>query len=408
MNKYMRVFFLAVLGLSAFASSLTAVPPATEGFLGPKVFTFQIGESTLLYNYNNNRMMFDALDSLLAMPAIYANIDSCLITAAASPIGGESLNDTLSLHRADAMRQYLLSRYLYFPSERISTTAVGIDWEGFVALVKADENLTNKSTLLALVNSSISRSSVLSVLRMVPASSLNYLLNTIYPRLQYASVRLKMKDGSYIPEQNSSPLRILVENTSRGMVYDTVRVTVYDTVRVAPAVLSNAAGTPYQRRGMTLAIGSNLLYDALLLPNLTLELPVGRHWSIALEGAWSWWNTTDSRRYFHRIQMAGAEVRYRFRPWFIGVNAMGGTYDLRFRKTGYLSNWSYSAGVTGGYSYPLGKHWALEMAVGLGYLEGICHDYVYDAYFNDYPETTVRNFRYFGPTKVAVSMIYTI
>jgi hypothetical protein len=386
----------------------------TNPLFAPKVFSFPIGLSSLYRDYRGNQVVFNSLDSLLALPAIYAEIDSLLITAAASPIGGESLNDTLSLRRAGAVRQYLLSKHPDFPASRLSTTAVGIDWEGFEALLKSDENVPDKSTILALVGSSMSRSSVLTALRSVSAFSLDYLLHTIYPQLQYASVRLRMKDGSFIHAEAGSPLRILVERGAVAVqVYDTVRVTVYDTVRVAPAVaeradLSTEVETSHGQRGMRLSIGSNLLYDAALLPNLSLELGVARRWSVLLEGAWSWWDTHDRHRYFHRVQVAGAEVRYRFQPWFVGAYAMGGTYDLRFRTTGYLSNWSYSAGVSGGYSYSLGKHWALEATIGLGYLEGICHDYVFDAYFDDYPETKVRNIRYFGPTKIGVVLVYKI
>ena len=80
----------------------------------------------------------------------------------------------------------------------------------------------------------------------------------------------------------------------------------------------------------------NLLYDALVLPNLGLEFYLGRGWSIA--GNWMYtWLKSDSRHRYHRIYGGDLEVRrwlsYGRKPLtghHMGVYGLLLTYDLEW------------------------------------------------------------------------------
>jgi hypothetical protein len=95
----------------------------------------------------------------------------------------------------------------------------------------------------------------------------------------------------------------------------------------------------------------------------------------------------------------------------VGVYGMAGNYDLRLFTNdlddfGYQSRRSYSAGVTYGYTHPIGRHWALEYAIGAGYFGGIYHEYNRSRCIDCAARRTTKKMRYFGPTRAAVSLIF--
>lgn len=173
-----------------------------------------------------------------------------------------------------------------------------------------------------------------------------------------------------------------------------------------------------------IAVKNNLLYDVALLPNLSLEIPFGRgyKWSAVIEGNWSWWNTEANKYNYHRIQMAGVEVRRWFgnrtgnplNGWYAGLYGYGGDYDIRLfadknSDIGQQSLWSYSAGLTFGYVMPIGRRFNLEFGLGAGYLGGTYRKYnVSDCRDGVFPLLSTHRRNYFGVTKASVSLVWLI
>lgn len=88
---------------------------------------------------------------------------------------------------------------------------------------------------------------------------------------------------------------------------------------------------------------------------------------------------------------------------------MGGTYDVRTgNDLGYLSDMSYSAGLTYGYSWPLSRRLNLELGVGIGYVGGEYKTYTFDPDNDRYPYVQTLNRAYFGPTKAKISLVWLI
>ena len=94
-----------------------------------------------------------------------------------------------------------------------------------------------------------------------------------------------------------------------------------------------------------MAIKTNMLYDALLVPNIGAEFYVGRGWSIGADWMYAWWKT-DRKHDYWRIYGGDIQVR----KWFgraaeekpltghhIGIYAQCYTYQARevssFEKT---------------------------------------------------------------------------
>jgi hypothetical protein len=243
----------------------------------------------------------------------------------------------------------------------------------------------------------------------------------IWNRLQYAAVRLKMKDGSYIvpgADGNQPPFRrFLPRETTEPPAErrDTVFVPC-DTVYIVPSPVKaeRKPAAPFR-----FALKTNLLYDALLLPNLTLEWSLGRQWSLALEGNWSWWtfNRPAENRWYHRIQALGLEARKWLRSpaplqgHALGAYGMVGNYDLRFfpadaQSKGLLSYRSWSAGVSYGYSFPVGERLNFELGLALGYIGGTYYAYDYCNRHDHWVKRRTYERNYLGPTRVGLSLVW--
>ena len=132
-------------------------------------------------------------------------------------------------------------------------------------------------------------------------------------------------------------------------------------------------------------ISNNLLYDAWLTPNLRVGLRLAPHWSMGVTGGYRPWPSDDNTSRKWRHLLISPDVRY----WtdsvnvhhFFGVNLIYSHYNLaelklpfglykglrHERRQGDLG----ALGVFYGYSWPLGRHWNIEAAIGavVGYTE---------------------------------------
>jgi hypothetical protein len=264
-------------------------------------------------------------------------------------------------------------------------------------------------------------------------STQNRLINDIYPLLQYVSVRLKLNDGSYIHSECGSPLRQLFEECGGNKPVTLAAakpVHIPDTLVASPVpaaiadtlcrVLPRPFGTGRRRYGgLVFALKTNLLYDAALVPNVSIEASMGHGWSVALEGNWSWWvfGRPVQKRDYYRIQAIGLELRKWIggsRPLqghWVGLYSLGGTYDLRLwpadeTSGGWLSNWSWSAGLSYGYSLPVGRRLSLELGLGAGYLGGTYYDYDYCMEHGHWRWLSTKRRNYWGLTRAGVSLAW--
>ena len=162
-----------------------------------------------------------------------------------------------------------------------------------------------------------------------------------------------------------------------------------------------------------LALKSNLAHDALLTPDLGVEICLARRFSVSASGVWAWWSDDDAHRYW-RIYGGWVELRY----WFGAAarrQAMTGhhagiygsmlSYDFEFGGKGWQSpGWTYGAGVSYGYSFRLNGCLNLDVGCRIGYSAG---DVVtYRPQCGMYVCQSHRNVRYFGPTGLEVTLVW--
>lgn len=172
-------------------------------------------------------------------------------------------------------------------------------------------------------------------------------------------------------------------------------------------------------KGQSVALKSNLLYDAALSPNLGVEIGLAPRWTLDLSGNFNLWTVGNGHKWRHWLVQP--EARYwfcqRFAGHFLGVHALGGQYnvgkldlpkflntDFRKLKDRRYEGWGVGAGVAYGYAWPLSRHWNIEAELGVGWIW---------TKFDSYPCAECgtrlskdRTHNYFGPTKLAVNLEY--
>ncbi|MDR1403020.1 MAG: DUF3575 domain-containing protein [Tannerellaceae bacterium] len=183
-------------------------------------------------------------------------------------------------------------------------------------------------------------------------------------------------------------------------------------MRRALVLISIMAAIFCSVRGQTIAVKSNILYDATSTVNIGLEVGLAPKWTLELPVNYNPWDFSDNKKLKHWLVQP--EARYwfceKFNGHFLGVHALvsgynvGGIDVFGLKEHRYEGN-MYGGGVSYGYHWILNTRWSVEATVGAGY-----------AYLNHgkYPcgkcENKLDNFTksWFGPTKAGVSIIYII
>ena len=352
----------------------------------PSVFFFPIDKHLLLRDYRTNSTMFASLDEALADRQIVENIVAIEIIGACSPPGNNEYNRELAYNRCLAMRSYL--RWKHLPvAERfpISLNVIGVDYVGYRILKQKNPQLSEKE---------------------------------VWNMLQYAAIRLKMNDGSYVaPGQKQTEI-----TSSWRRDPEPAR----DTIIIYQTRESSAVTEEAPKKQLTFALKTNLLYDIALLPNLTAEVYLGGDVSLAVEANWSWWSFGQStpNQWFHRIQAAGVELRYWMRSphplqgHAIGIYSLIGNYDVRLfpkdeTSIGWLSRLSWSAGLSYAYSMPIASKLNLEFGLALGYVGGDYYKYGYCLIHEQWewgrnPNPTIYKRGYWGPTRAGISLVWVL
>ena len=171
-------------------------------------------------------------------------------------------------------------------------------------------------------------------------------------------------------------------------------------------------------RSQNVALKTNLLADATLSPNLGLEFGLAPRWSLDLTGEYNGWTVNEHKWKHWFVQ---PEARYwfcdHFAGHFLGLHAIGGQYNFGNMRNNVAflgsdfsrltdfryQGWAVGGGIAYGYSFILGRHWDLELEIGVGYMytrfdQFECKDCGKKVDASDH--------HYFGPTKAAVNLVY--
>ncbi len=338
-----------------------------------------------------------------------------LVVGGASPEGSVQINRWLSEKRAAVLFDYL-SRYGELPDSLKTTHFLGRDWNGLIRLVKDDPKLPYREETLALLhtiadevqNGVVTKGDHLGrICRLRGGVPYSYMYQKYFPMLRASQVYLWY-------EKVCNP--ILPEPVQEVQIelppVDTVCV--HDTVCVDLRPL---------RKPFYMDIRTNMVYDALLIPNIGVEFYLGKGWSVVANWMYGWWKT-DRHHWYWRAYGGDLAVR----KWLgkaaqekpltghhIGVYGQIFTYDFETGGRGYIGGkpggtlWdkmNYVAGVEYGYSLPIAKRLNIDFSIGAGYWGGIYHEYKpLDDY---YAWQATRRRHWFGPTKAEVALVWLV
>lgn len=163
------------------------------------------------------------------------------------------------------------------------------------------------------------------------------------------------------------------------------------------------------------SLKNNLLYDATLTPNVSMEVGLSPKWTFDLTYGINPWTFSDNKKWRHWLLQP--ELRYwfcqAFNGHFVGFHLMGGEFNAGGVKFPFgiapclhnnrYEGWYAGGGFVYGYQWPVSRHFSVESVLGLGY------DYVQ---YKKFPcevcgtQTGSGHYNYFGPTKLALNLIY--
>ena len=168
------------------------------------------------------------------------------------------------------------------------------------------------------------------------------------------------------------------------------------------------------------AIKTNLLEDAIALPNLGVEFALGKHLSLSASWMHGWWPNADIPLW---LRAYGGELNLRY--WFgsntnfkghhIGIYGQAFLYDFCRGKNGVMSgppggtmldDTNYAAGIEYGYSILLHPRLTMDFVLGVGYMGGLYHNYVKMDDCKVWQQTAQRH--WIGPTKAEITLRYEI
>ena len=358
---------------------------------------FPVQSSRIESGYLNNAKALNELDRYIQQADMFNGVKLIVVTGSSSPEGILAVNEGLAISRAKATKEYLLRTYPHLKSEHILINSIGEDWDGLLKMAINTPDIPDYKKVIELLSSDAnSYAKEVRLKRIGRGEAYRYIQRHIFPYLRVGS---------------TLTLQYYTHDTQTGKAATPDTVYIYESHTGGIPAWEQLPATS---RRFNIAFKTNLLYDLVLLPNLAVEIPIPGRWSVGIEGAWSWWNSRKDNTYYHRIQAFGIEGRKWFgkkhtaplNGHYFGLYAMGGTYDVKYEDTGYLSDWSYSAGLSYGYSFPIGRNFNLELGLAAGYFGGQYKDYIYSPLYDDFPWQRTRERNYFGLTKAGISLVW--
>lgn len=335
-------------------------------------FSFRLNEVDSSYGGNWKAIAW--LDSQLVDSAKASRVETVKIASYVLPQGNAAFENWLASMRASTVNSYLRERYPRLDKEAIRSARVN-DSVKIEQAKSADRDLNRVD---------------IELIRHCP----------VVPEAAIAQVEeTAAAVEEVVPPVNAEP--IFVDEPRVNMEKEEQQQAVATEVR------------PAEQRTV-LAVKNNLLYDLALAPNLEVELPIGKQWSVNTEYKCPWWlNSTGD--FCYQLLSGGIEARYwlgkrrndnRLTGHFVGLYGEGGVYDFQLRGDGYQGKYYAASGVSYGYVKPIARHLALEFSLGVGYLTTEYRKYT--PYKGDLIWKSSGRYNFIGPTKAKVSLVWLI
>ena len=386
---------------------------------------FRPGYSLLELSYRDNAANMKALtqgiQTIKGNPCV--QLQHIRILSAASPEDNSALNKRVAKRRGERLRDYL-KETLVLPDSIFTVSSAGEDWQGLASLI-AKEKTPWRNKALQIIrhtpewvtrNGKVVDGRKRQLQNLDGGKAWKYMLDNHFYTLRTGAVvvcEVKTLAAESTPSAAEARLEQARQEQARPESASQQSASQSPSSPPFPAIPSQVH--PEQESppvASYFALKSNLLYDALLVPNLSLEASIGSGWTLGAGGMFAWWSKDAKHRYW-RIYGGDLEIRKYFgalskskplQGHHLGIYGDFLTYDFEFGAKGYQSKATYAAGIRYGYSHPIGKRLNLDFALGIGYLHSNYKTYVPKDGCYVYQETKKR--KWLGPTQAEISLVW--
>lgn len=199
---------------------------------------------------------------------------------------------------------------------------------------------------------------------------------------------------------------------------DTIPAIEVDTLTETVDTIPEPVALETTKKKPVVALRTNLLYDAVVLPNIGIEVALPKNFTLAADW-FGTWISSRKRDLFWQSYGGYLTLRYYFgkaaeeTPFIghhVGIYGTALTYDIEFGGKGYQSaQFGFGGGIEYGYSLPVGHSLSIDFNIGLGFQGG-----KYKVYqpSNDgtghYVWLSTHRRRWWGPTKAEISLKWLI
>lgn len=404
------------------AATVTAQVPADSA----KVY-FRLGHRQYDPSFENNSSGMNPFVNEVKRHNAASNIERVTVRSYTSPDGSYAANERLSRNRCSSISELILNETGIDPS-LMHTEAEGIAWDELLRMVEADTSVPYRDEVTELLrntplwvfdeNNRVVGGRKKSLMELRGGVPYRWLYTNIFPALRNAvavSLFVKQPDATAepaaaAPEKNEktdslgNPENLEnLESLEKPVQLESLE----QLENPAPAAETlPASHTPWHR----LAIKTNLLYDAILMPSLEVEYRFNDRWTVNAEGDVAWWHNDPKHKYYQVMILSG-EGRYWFkhynnRPWhgfYVGAFGGGGKYDLENGNRGYKGT-GYMAGISAGFMFPVSRNISFEAGLGVGYLTTKYEEYLPFEGHYVYQQTSRTG--YFGPLKLKFALVW--
>ena len=402
--------------------------------------SYPIGSSRVDPSFGNNPLELSALGRFLhlSLGDTLLVVRQVSLTGYCSPDGAEGFNERLSRDRARRLCDYLRQDDPFFRLYPVDVSWQGADWQGLRGLlsesvypwggeaariIDSDEPYERKKLYLTALDSGRAHEVIY---------NLYPLLRRVEVKISYDVVAMRAKGFVAPPEVDAGllsgevPVAKPVFPHEPGPSYCDTLIYVIEK----PAVFQKRHRPhekqqpgPFRAVNPLFALKTNLLFDAVLAPNVELEVPLGNRWSVLAEYTFPWWLSRTDEWCYEMLQV-GLEGRYwlgdrsytkngsprnLLTGWFVGVYTGAGYYDFQLnRNEGYQGEFYIAAGAGGGYACRLSRRLNMEFSVGLGALSTKYRKYevVRGADKTELGRQSYGKLFWVGPTKAKVSLVW--
>lgn len=405
LRQWMTILMLVLASMTGTALAADIIQHDT--LQGKAQIAFPLGKARICIGYGNNEAelarLGSTLKSILDDPTL--TLLRLNVTSYGSPDGPCGVNKRLVAQRTDSVTAYL-TQQTGIPASLVSISQTPEDWQGLKGLVEqaTTEQLPHRDALLAIITGN-----------RLPDDK-EWLLKSLYP-----------DDFQYLMDHCMPPLRravldfMYLRERQPDTPQEPALIATADTVAPQPAdsMVSIPMDLPAQRRSWVVGLRTNLLYDVVLVPNIGIEIPLGRQWSVAADWFGTWLSSDKKHNYWQgyggyltvrRYLNKRSTVNGQWSPLtghHLGLYGLGMTYDVEWGGRGYqAAKFGFGGGVEYGYAMPLGRRWLLDFTLGVGFQDGEYKEYL--PMDGHYVWQSTHKRHWWGPTKAEVSLKWLI